>query len=90
MSESVGVRELRDHLSAVLRRVQSGEVVTVTEHGRPVAVLLPRGGDEPEEALRELARLGRVAWAGGKPAGGGSPPLVRGAAVADAVVGARR
>lgn len=33
----VGVRELRDHLSRYLERVQAGEEVVVTDHGRAVA-----------------------------------------------------
>ncbi|MER3410235.1 MAG: prevent-host-death family protein [Thermoleophilia bacterium] len=37
----VGVRELRQQASAVLRRVMAGETVEVTDRGRPVAVLLP-------------------------------------------------
>lgn len=58
---SVGVRELRDHLSAYLERVKAGEVVTVTEHGRPIARLVP---DEPRSVrLMELAALGRVTLA---------------------------
>src|SRR4030067_439411 len=35
----VGIRDLRDHLSAYLERVKAGEVITVTEHGRPIARL---------------------------------------------------
>jgi prevent-host-death family protein len=35
----VGVRELKNHLSSYLQRVQAGEEVVVTEHGRPVARL---------------------------------------------------
>lgn len=33
----VGVRELRNGLSRWLARVQAGEDITVTDHGRPVA-----------------------------------------------------
>jgi prevent-host-death family protein len=36
-----GVRELRDHLSRYLAAVQGGEEVTVTDHGRAVARLVP-------------------------------------------------
>jgi prevent-host-death family protein len=39
--ESVGIRELRQHLSVYLRRVEQGETLEVTERGRPVAVLGP-------------------------------------------------
>jgi prevent-host-death family protein len=37
----VGIRELRQHVSAVLRRVAGGEVIEVTDHGRPVARIVP-------------------------------------------------
>ena len=40
---SVGVRELRQHASRVLARVKNGETVEVTEHGRPVARIVPLG-----------------------------------------------
>jgi len=38
---TVGVRELRQDASAILRRVKSGEVIEVTEHGKPVAQIQP-------------------------------------------------
>jgi len=37
----VGVRQLRQNLSVFLRRVEAGETLEVTEHGRPVARLAP-------------------------------------------------
>lgn len=37
----VGVRELRQNLSVYLRRIEAGETLEVTEHGRPVARLTP-------------------------------------------------
>ena len=40
MSESVGVRELRQNLSKYLDRVKTGESLVVTEHGREVARLV--------------------------------------------------
>lgn len=39
----VGVRELRNHGSDVLARVQAGEELIVTKSGRPVAELIPLG-----------------------------------------------
>ncbi len=39
----VGVRELRNHGSDVLARVQAGEAFIVTKSGRPVAELVPLG-----------------------------------------------
>jgi prevent-host-death family protein len=54
----VGVRELRQNLSKYLRRVQRGERLEVTEHGRPVAVLAPLG--EHESPFERLVAAGRV------------------------------
>jgi prevent-host-death family protein len=53
----VGVRELKDNLSRYLARVKGGEEVVVTEHGRPVAWLVPR--PRPDR-LAELIAEGRV------------------------------
>jgi prevent-host-death family protein len=48
----VGVRELRQNLSVYLTSVKRGEAFEVTEHGRPVARLLPNVGDvDPLERL---------------------------------------
>ncbi len=38
---SVGVRELRQRASELLRLVEAGETIEVTDRGRPVAVLAP-------------------------------------------------
>ena len=37
----VAVRDLKAKLSAYLQRAASGEIITVTDRGRPVAVLGP-------------------------------------------------
>lgn len=37
----VGVRELKAHLSAYLERASGGEVIRVTDRGRPLAMLGP-------------------------------------------------
>lgn len=55
---SVGVRDLRDHLSSYLERVKAGEMITITEHGRPIARLVR---DEPlSPHMLELVRQGRL------------------------------
>lgn len=38
---TVGVRELRQRASDVLRRVENGETFEVTDRGRPVARIVP-------------------------------------------------
>lgn len=47
--KSVGVAELKSHLSEHLRNVRRGEVVTVLDRSTPVARLVPFSG--PEEPL---------------------------------------
>lgn len=41
MSVTVGAFEAKTHLSELLARVEGGEEVTITKHGRPVARLVP-------------------------------------------------
>jgi prevent-host-death family protein len=41
MSSTVGMTELRRRASAVLRRVEGGEVIDVTAHGHPIARIVP-------------------------------------------------
>ncbi len=54
MSESVGVRELRQNLSKYLDRVKDGEALVVTERGRRVARLIPAGAaSDPYADLAE-------------------------------------
>lgn len=52
------MRELKNHLSQYLGRVQDGEEVIVTDHGRPVARLSPL--DHPSDRLAELIASGAV------------------------------
>lgn len=42
--DSIPQKELRNQVSAVLRRVEAGESLTVTVAGRPVAQLSPATG----------------------------------------------
>ncbi|GAC1632462.1 MAG: type II toxin-antitoxin system Phd/YefM family antitoxin [Chloroflexota bacterium] len=39
--ERIGIRELRQHASVWLKRVQRGDSFEVTDRGRPVALLVP-------------------------------------------------
>jgi prevent-host-death family protein len=61
--ESVSVRELRQHLSRYLRRVQAGERLVVTERRRPVAVLGPL--PEEDDVLDYLIAIGEATPATG-------------------------
>jgi prevent-host-death family protein len=52
----VGVRELRQNASAVLRRVLAGESIEITQRGRPVALLVPL--PEPTDVVERLVAQG--------------------------------
>lgn len=51
---SVGIRELRQRASELLRRVEDGESIEITDRGRPVAMLTPL----PEDPLARLKASG--------------------------------
>lgn len=53
----VGVRELKQNASAVLRRVKTGEIIEVTEHGVPVARIVPI---RPMSKMDQLIAEGRA------------------------------
>jgi prevent-host-death family protein len=78
VSVTVGVRELRENLSAYLDRVQAGEEVIVTERGRRVArivgpskldQLIAEGRANPPRRAKQPVRLEDL------PAVDGSPGL---------------
>lgn len=61
---SIGVRELKEHASQVLRRVRErGEEIEVTHHGRVVARLIPVSRERlrPRGSAATWATLDRVA-----------------------------
>ncbi|MDP9070063.1 MAG: type II toxin-antitoxin system prevent-host-death family antitoxin [Actinomycetota bacterium] len=53
----VGVRELRQRASELLRRVEKGETIEVTDRGRPVALLTPLPEGSPLELLRAAGEV---------------------------------
>jgi prevent-host-death family protein len=69
----VGVRELRQNLSVYLRRVEKGETLEVTEHGRLVARLGPAPAPQMSVVDRLIAE-GRATVAR-RPLGGLPDPV---------------
>ena len=71
--KTVGVRALKQNASAVVADASSGEVVTITDRGRPVAQLIPlpsgqieslvaaRRARAPKRSLRDLGDPPRAA-----------------------------
>ena len=54
---SIGVRELRQRASELLRRVERGETIEVTDRGRPVAILTPPPDGSALDRLRAAGDL---------------------------------
>lgn len=75
---SVGIGELRQQASTVLRRVLHGERIEVTEHGRPIACIVPLSKDP----LAQLIAEGRASEADGE--------LLERLGLADSLAAARR
>ena len=61
----VEIRELNTHLSRLLRRVQRGESLTVTDRGTPVARIVPAEVSS-SEAMAALQGAGILKWSGEK------------------------
>jgi len=58
----IGAFEAKNTLGALLDRVQQGEEIVITRHGKRVAKLVPAGGGhDVEAALRAVERISRRA-----------------------------
>ena len=76
--DTVGIRELKAHLSRHLKRVRSGARLTVTERGRSIAIISPVEAPVDIRWARRFIAEGRAVWSGGKPAGSTRPPRLTG------------
>ncbi len=66
MSElRIGTRELRNKLSAYLRRIKNGETIIVTEHGKPIGQIIPIEASL-QERMKALQAAGFLEWSGKK------------------------
>ena len=54
---SVGIRELRQRASELLRLVEQGETVEITDRGRPVALLGPLPAGTPLQQMRTAGEI---------------------------------
>jgi len=65
METTVGIRDLKTHLSEYIQRVRSGQSIVITDHGKPVGRILPVGMSL-DERIEELRKAGLVEWSGKK------------------------
>jgi prevent-host-death family protein len=66
---TVGVRELKAHLSHYLSRVRDGERFAVTDRGRTIARLAPADESPVPEWVSRAVSEKRASYRGGKPLG---------------------
>lgn len=85
--KTVGIKELKAHLSRYVQQAQLGERVIITDRGEEVAELVPLSSER--EAALLLASQGKLKWSGGKPAGLGGI-AVRGKPLSETVLEDRR
>lgn len=62
-NQQVGIRELKNNLSAYLKQVKAGATLTITDHGEPIGQLVPIQ-KSVEAQLQELTTAGLLAWNG--------------------------
>ena len=88
--DTVGIRELKTHLSHHLKRVQAGERLLVTERGRSIATISPVQSSADIDWAHQLVADGRAHWNGGKPTGATRPAKIAGKTASSIVLEDRR
>jgi prevent-host-death family protein len=86
----IGVRELKAQLSQLLKRVESGSRVTITDRGRPIALLSPVQQQANAGWAWRMVKEGKATWSGGKPRGLTPPVPARGKPSSQMIVEDRR
>jgi prevent-host-death family protein len=66
---TVGSFEAKTKLSELLDKVEAGETVTITRHGKPIARLVPASADADERARRRALIEEIKRWRVGKDRG---------------------
>ena len=88
--ETVGIRELKTHLSRHLKRVRAGARLLVTERGRSIATIIPVDAPVEVDWAHQLVGEGHAHWNGGKPTGARRPARVKGSPASSIVIEDRR
>lgn len=59
----IGIRELKSTLSQCVREVKSGRTIVITEHGEPVARIIPEALSL-HDRVEALRKAGTISWSG--------------------------
>lgn len=88
--ESVGIRDLKTHLSRHLKRVRSGVRLAVTERGRTIATISPVESPASTDWAHQLVAEGHAHWNGRKPTGAVRAPKLSRTTAASVILEDRR
>ena len=88
--ETIGIRELKTHLSRHLKRVRAGARLLVTERGRSIATISPVEIQANVDWAHQLVAEGHARWNGGKPTGARRPAKIAGSTASSIVLQDRR
>ena len=88
--ETVGIRELKRHLSKYLRSVKAGKKVVITDRKKEIAVIVPFRRVEGQVKILQLVRESVADWSGEKPRGMAARIKSKGKSISEAVVEDRR
>lgn len=87
---TAGIREFKARVSHHVRRAQAGVTVTITDRGRPIAVLGPIERVAVPAWVKALVADGGAEWSGGKPTGLARRVAGRGSPASRLVLDGRR
>jgi prevent-host-death family protein len=65
----VSIREMKNSLSKYLKLVQAGKPVVITDHGKPVAQLMPVSESTADAVQEDIRRIHSLPWV--RPGDGG-------------------
>lgn len=86
----IGIKELKNRLSYYVGQAKKGEHITVTDRGRPVAIIVSTRDGDAVARLMGLVRDEFASWEGGKPKGARHPVRTSGRPLSEIVVEGRR
>jgi len=78
----VGIRALKQNASAIVARAAAGELIVITDRGRPVAQITPL----PKSRLQQLIDAGLATPAKGKLSDLGPPVHVPGVSLSEDII----
>ena len=68
MELTVGIRDFKANLSAYLKKVEKGQTIAITSHGKVMGHLMPPKAENDVEArMKALVEAGIILWNGKKP-----------------------